>query len=409
MMTTMTPTIRPSAPTVGRTYLRLAIAGGGTGGHIQPGLHLLENLRARKEAPFELKELLWFGTGRSVEDRAFAGLPELLEGAAFERASLTLEPAGGGAPSLRGLSLRVLPAVQAARKKLKQHQSDVVLGLGGFTCLPVILAARSLGIPTALLEINAVRGRATRWLAPLVKRVFHAWPSTLPQGRTRSARDCWTGPPLASRFHSGRPSSEQSLACRAQLGFDPKRPLLVMLGGSQGAGGINEFASKYASVFVDAGVQVFLQAGPGKLDRRLDGVPGFKTVEYVRDVADLLTAADLVLCRGGASTLAELCGLARPGVVVPYPHHADQHQAVNAAQLGAGVRLVLEPDLSQETAFELCQLTSQSGTATRDSMCVALKGRFPYERPGDQILDELLRISRVGMGGPLLPENTAVQ
>lgn len=390
----MKQTHRNTTRTLERASLRLAIAGGGTGGHIQPGLHLLENLAVREEAPFELADLLWFGTGRAVEDRAFAGLAELLDGTAYERSSLTLEPAGGGAPSLRGLSLRVLPAVQAARQALKRHRSEVVLGLGGFTCLPVILAARSLGIPTALLEINAVRGRATKWLAPLVKRVFHAWPATLPEGRGRSARDCWSGPPLASRFHAGRPAANEIAESRTTLGFDAARPLLVVLGGSQGAGGINEFMAKHSSVFVEAGVQVYLQAGPGKLNERLASVPGFRCVEYVTDVALTLKAADLVLCRGGASTLAELCGLACPGVVIPYPHHADQHQAVNAGQLGAGVRLVLEQDLTEATARELCRLVSPAGSATREAMCVALKGRFPFERPGDRILDELAGLTR---------------
>ncbi len=393
-MTTMLETHSSSTGAVERASLRLAIAGGGTGGHIQPGMHLLENLRTREAAPVELTDLLWFGTGRAVEDRAFENLPPLLEGATFERASLTLEPSGGGAPSLRGLSMRALPAVRAAREALRRHRSEVVIGLGGFTCLPVILAARSLRIPTALLEINAVRGRATRWLAPLVKRVFHAWPATLPSGRGRSARDFWSGPPLASRFLDGKPTEEQRRECLTRLGFDPARPLLVVLGGSQGAGGINQFIADHRNLFAENGVQIYLQAGPGKLDARVANLPNVRAVEYVADVATALTAADLVLCRGGASTLAELCGLARPGVVVPYPHHADQHQAVNAGQLGAGVRLVLEHDLSLGTARELCRLLSPEGSATREAMCVALEDRFPFERPGDRILDELVRMSR---------------
>lgn len=382
--------------------LRLAFAGGGTGGHILPGRHLLENLQARDAASlFVLEDLVWFGTGRAVEERSFQGLDELLGESSFERIALALEPAGGGAPSLSGLSLKLLPAIRHARRVLRQHRTQVVLGLGGFTTLPVVLAARSLGLPTALLEINAVPGKATRWLSPLATRVYHAWPATLPRGRGRGRRDVWTGPPLATRYQRGQPDPNVQGRARAELGFEAESPLLLVLGGSQGASGINDFLLRHAPLFAGEQVQIYHQAGPGKLDPELTEHPKVRSVEYIHDVATALEACDLVLCRGGASTLSELCGLGRPAVVVPYPHHADLHQAVNARQLGAGVRLVLEQQLSESTARELCRLLSPHGKATRDSMAAALRGRFPCESPGQRILEDLYRLATERTRKPL--------
>ena len=134
--------------------MRLALAGGGTGGHVHPGLHLL----ADPVVSDGLADVLWFQSGRSVEDRAFENAALAVEVA---RVTLKLEKEGGGAPSLRGLAFKTGPAVKVARRALRAHGSDVLLGLGGFTSLPAVLAARSLGVPVALFEINALPGKAT--------------------------------------------------------------------------------------------------------------------------------------------------------------------------------------------------------------------------------------------------------
>src|SRR5690606_23048263 len=149
--------------------LRLALAGGGTGGHLLPGRHLLAHaLRAQGAV---LEDLLWFTSGREVEDRALAGLAAALGGTPSARVALAVEPPGGGAPSRLRLARCTPRAFAAARAALRRHRSGVLLGLGGFTSLPPVLAARSLGIPVLLLEVNAVPGAATRVLAPLARRV----------------------------------------------------------------------------------------------------------------------------------------------------------------------------------------------------------------------------------------------
>lgn len=348
--------------------LRLALAGGGTGGHIVPGRHLLAHVGG------ELADLVWLASGRSVEAYAFEGLEAKLGRTPSERVALRLEPAGGGAPTLASLAVRTAPAFVAARRALEQHASDVLLGLGGFVCFPAVIAARSLGIPVALLEVNAARGRATRALAPFVSAVFHAWPSTLPPGQLKTS-DVWTGPPLAPEFESGPPNEDAARRARALEGFDPRRPMLLVAGGSQGAGALNRFVRDELDTLASLGLQVLHQTGPGRVHEAARPRDGYRPVEYLTHVHRALVACDAVLCRGGASTLAEVAALARPAWVVPYPHHADRHQERNARELGSGVAIVHEGELGAPLAAEIARATSPLGAARLAAMARALHGR----------------------------------
>ena len=356
------------------TGLRLAIAGGGTGGHLVPGINIC--LRALSGGPPALEDVVWLSSGRSIEERLLAGLEERIAPVPLERAVLALEPRGGGAPSRAALVLRTAPAVLAARRVLAAHGSNVLLGLGGFTCLPAVLAARTLGLPVALLEMNAASGSATRWLTPFARAVFHSWRGTLPAGAD-DAVHCFVGPPLDREF-DGReiPSAEQAGA-RAELGFDPDRPLLLVLGGSQGSSAMNRFVRSYAPAIVASGIQVLHQTGPGRTDEACEPFSGYRSVEFVAPVHRALCAATAVLCRGGASTLAEVAAVGRPAVVVPYPHHADRHQEKNALELGDGVRIVPEEKLTASLRADLEKLCSPAGENERWRMSRALKSAIP--------------------------------
>jgi len=372
---TLTPTAPAGSDSTSLPPLRLALAGGGSGGHVLPGVHLIQHALAGKA----LEDLLWFQTGRGAEDAAMDGFGAQLGGTSFERRLLRLEPRGGGAPSLARLALCTPASVLMARSALVRHGTQVLLGLGGATALPAVIAAHSLGVPVALLEINAVEGRATRWLAPRARRVFHAWPGTLPSAPSgaRTERHLWTGPPLASDFALEPPPPNGLPAERRALGFDPDRPLLLVLGGSQGALGLNRFLAAQLHVLAERGVQVLHQVGPGRMGEAAAPREGYRAVEFLRPVHNALRAASLVLCRGGASTLAEVGALRRPAWVVPYPHHPDRHQERNAKQLGAGVRIVAESQLDEERARELARLCGQAGLELRVAMHTALQGCVP--------------------------------
>lgn len=375
--------------------LRLAFAGGGTGGHIVPGLHLLAHL----QGTLALSNLLWFQTGRRVEARVLAGLEERLAPVPSEQVVLRLEPEGGGAPGLGRLALRALPETLRARRAMKRHGTEVLLGLGGFTSLPAVLAAKSLGIPVALLEVNAAPGRATRTLAPLARRVFHAWRGTMPQGSSGTSRDRWTGPPLSTRYLGGAPGEDERRNAREHLGVAEGAPLLVVLGGSQGAGGLNDFVGKNAAAWSALGIEVLHQVGPGRSNEGAEAQAGYRAVEYIDDVRGALAAADFVLCRGGASTLAEVGASCRAAWVVPYPHHADRHQALNARELGDGVKIVEESELDGTRADEIGALLQSSGAEERAAMERALAGRVPCDA-AVRLCEELLALARPRTPGP---------
>jgi UDP-N-acetylglucosamine--N-acetylmuramyl-(pentapeptide) pyrophosphoryl-undecaprenol N-acetylglucosamine transferase len=313
---------------------------------------------------------------------------------------LAIEPHGGGAPSRARLALRTPGAVLRARESLVAHRSQVLLGLGGFTSLPAVLAARSLRIPVVLLEVNAHAGSATRWLSRFADRVLHAWRATLPHGEDRVDR--YVGPPLAPRFHRHAALHPRELDAtrahaREQLGFDARRPLLVVLGGSQGSSALNTFVRVHVPAFVAAGVQVLHQTGPGKLAEAGPRIAGYRALEYVDPAHEALAAATAALVRGGASTLAEVAAMRVPAFVAPYPGHADRHQERNARELGEGVRIVQDDALDGRTRDALLRLCAESGAIDRAVMSAALSRAVPTDaaaRIWDHIADVAARRRR---------------
>ena len=369
--------------------LRLAVVGGGTGGHVVPGLHMLAALLSDESLP-GLDDLVWFETGRAAEVASMARLDGLVGDRPVRRVRLAVEPSAGGAPSLARLFLKTPRAFLTARRALREQRSDVVFGLGGFTLLPVMLAARSLGLPVVLLEINAAPGRAVRVLAPLAAAVLHAWPSSLPEA-SRVGHHRVTGPPIGPEFTRAR-GDRTAGAWHARLGLAPDAPLLVVLGGSQGAGALNDFVRRHLAALRAAGVGVVHQVGPGRLAEAAPAEPGYLPVEFLEGVAELLAEATLALSRAGASTLAELAAIGLPAMVVPYPG-AGGHQLENAEQLVGGLVVVAEPDLGPEAAARLVELLGPAGEAWRAAASESLRLRVPADA-AQQVARELARFAK---------------
>lgn len=349
--------------------MRLAFAGGGTGGHIAPGKRVLEAVRDRDE---HVDDLVWFTSGRAVEDLALHGVDELVGAGGWERVTGVMEPHGGGAPSVLRIASRLLPEIWTARRALRRHKSQVLLGLGGFSALAPLLAARSLGIPCAWLEVNTLSGRATRLLAPRCAKVFHAWEST---SQGLAAHEV-VGPPLETRLFEAA-TDEARRAIREKLGLATDAPLLVILGGSQGALGLNTFTAAHAQEWVAAGLNVLHQCGPGRLSEGAGSLAGYLAVEFIDDVPAVLACADLALARAGASTVAEIGAARLPAIFVPHPASPDRHQHKNAALLGAGARVVDQSELGSDFAAELLKLAGSGGTEERVRMSEALAGAVP--------------------------------
>jgi UDP-N-acetylglucosamine--N-acetylmuramyl-(pentapeptide) pyrophosphoryl-undecaprenol N-acetylglucosamine transferase len=314
---------------------RVCLVSGGTGGHLMPAMVLARAMRASGHEAMLVTE------GREVER-------ELLRRELPDVTGVELPPAGR---FRLGLPLWLMRATAAARRVLREHEVDCVVSTGGRPSVPVALAAKSLGKPVYLLEQNAVTGRANRWLAPFAARIYHG----LPADDATTPRALLTGTPL-------RPELGQldRAAARALLGLRDDAPVVLVTGGSQGARSLNEIVPQ---ALLRAGVplQVLHLAGLGRDDavRRFYASSDGKLTAHVRPVAHdmdrMFGAADLVICRGGGTTVAELCAVGRAAIIVPYPFHRDRQQLRNAEVLArAGAALIVEePALSVDAMTEL--------------------------------------------------------
>ena len=255
--------------------------------------------------------------------------------------------------SLGSLPVWLLRATISARRHLRKHQVKGVISTGGRASVPVAIAARSLRIPLFLLEQNAVTGRANRWLLPMAKRMYVG----LPGAGEHHPRGKFTGTPLRSGF--GRVDREDA---RRSLGLQADVPVVLITGGSQGARVLNEVVPA-ALQRVQSKLQVMHLSGLGNdaaVRHRYSEVAR-DNVAHVRAVAAdmdrLFAAADLVICRGGGTTVAELMAVGRAAIIIPYPHHKDRQQLHNARVLetvGAAI-IQEERDLDQDALTQLLE------------------------------------------------------
>ncbi|MBI2496734.1 MAG: UDP-N-acetylglucosamine--N-acetylmuramyl-(pentapeptide) pyrophosphoryl-undecaprenol N-acetylglucosamine transferase [Opitutae bacterium] len=307
---------------------RFLIACGGTGGHLAPGIALAEALHAHGHAA------TLFISQKKVDARLCEHYPQLstvrVPGAPFGwRPDVHLRFLGRQAQGLLH-SLRFI----------REQRPDAIIGFGGFASAGVVVAGRLLGVPVALHEANRIPGLAIRVLSRLSKRLY------LPPGVRLPGR---LG--LVIR-HTGLPVRAEVAriprdAARAQLGVDPAQKLLVLFGGSQGSTPLNAWLNANLPALAGEGIQVWCVTGLGKGEsgvRELHARNGTVVRAWFEPFTDrvgtLLSAADLVLGRAGAGTLAELVRCETPAILIPYPHAADNHQQANAAyfeQQGGGL------------------------------------------------------------------------
>jgi UDP-N-acetylglucosamine--N-acetylmuramyl-(pentapeptide) pyrophosphoryl-undecaprenol N-acetylglucosamine transferase len=316
------------------------ISCGGTGGHLSPGIALAEGLVARGHA---CRLLI---SEKEVDARLSEKYPQLL----FE----TMPGTGLSFHPVRFVRcvLSQARALAFCLQRLRQLRPDAIVGFGGFTSSPLVLAGWLLDVPAALHESNRVPGRAIRLLGRLASRVY--LPPGIRVSGIRASATRHVGLPVRREIVRSSPA-----AARAAFGLDASRQTLVLLGGSQGASPLNDWARANLPALAAEGIQVCCVTGLGK---GRDGPVELKTAtgEPVRAVfmpfcdrmAELMSAADLVVSRAGAGTLAELIRCETPAILVPYPQAADNHQRANAEYFerqGGGI-VIRQERLGQLTA-----------------------------------------------------------
>lgn len=311
-----------SAP---RKFLVMA---GGTGGHVFPALAVAQELRRRGH------EVVWMGAPDSFESRTVPA-----QGFVMETVRVT-GLRGKGALALLGAPLRLLRAVAQAWTILARQRPHAVLGMGGFASGPGGLAAWLRRVPLVIHEQNAAPGLTNRLLSRVAQTVLEAFPGTFPHARS-------VGNPVRTGF-SAVPAPEQ------RIGRSPGPMRVLVVGGSQGARALNErLPQALALLPPDRRPQVCHQAG-----RTLDvaqrayaesGVEA-RIEAFITDMPQAYAQADLVICRAGASTVAELCAAGCASLLVPFPFAVDDHQTRNGEYLvrAGAARLVPESALTPE-------------------------------------------------------------
>ncbi len=356
------------------------LAGGGTGGHVYPLLAVAHALRAL--AP-ELR-IAFVGTARGLEQRVVpaAGFPLLLTGVVPLR--------GGGARGLlRGVA-RLGSALPEGLALVAAHRPLAVVSVGGYAAGPVCLAASLTRVPLALIEPNSVMGLANRLVAPLAVRAYTAHAGIAARFRAGVALDC--GVPI-------RPGFEP-------VPLPPRRGglRLLVLGGSQGARRLNE-ALPAALAQVSGITEIVHQSGVGADEalrhRYAEAGVQAEVVHFIDDMPRALARAHLVISRAGASALAEITGVGRPSLLVPFPHAADDHQTKNAAELArlGAARLLADAEATPERlAEELSRLAADEPELQRMAAAARRLGR---PDAAEVIAEDILGLA--GASIPTLP------
>jgi len=340
---------------------RVVLAGGGTGGHVFPGLALAEELR-RKESGVEV---LFVGAPGGIEEKL---VPE-----AGWRLELVESVKVRGKLDYLRLPFALLKAVRAASKLLRAFRPHAVVALGGYAALAPALAARRRGLPVAVLEQNAIPGRVSRFLSRFAAEVHAAYEESAPRF-PRPGKVAVSGNPV-------RRSIIEAAGRRAARGGGGRLSLLVA-GGSQGARRLNElFIEAVAKLAPQAGglrvVHLTGSAHHGAAVKAAGGLPlEVELVAFEKDMAARYADADLILSRAGATGLAEIavCGL--PAILVPFPFAKDNHQEANARafERAGAARVLLEGSLSGERlAAELRGLMEND--EQRAEMAARMKAR----------------------------------
>ncbi len=353
----------------------LALVGGGTGGHIFPAVAIAQVWKARGG------QLIFIGNPKSIEARVTAELG--FEFHSFQ--TRRLKNAGGleRARTLLGLPVNLLKAVQLLRRLRPQ----VVLGVGGYVSGPVLLAAAALRLPCAVAEQNARAGLSNRILGRFVQRVYSAFPqieAQMPPGKVRLL---------------GNPLRREVLAQAERARPAGRGRRVFVLGGSQGALALNQHLpavlSTLSQEFPD--LQVLHQAGRGKEEPvkaayAAAAFPKARVEAFIDEIAQEMEAADLLVARAGATTVAELACIGRPALLIPFPYAADDHQAANAqalVDLGAA-QMLREEALKEQLPGVLKRLLNdQEGLAEMGRRA----RRLARPKAAEEIVEDLWNLS----------------
>lgn len=371
--------------------MRVLFACGGTAGHINPALAVAGRLR-------ELMpdcEILFVGCRRQIET-------VLVPKSGYDIKVLRVWPYNRSI-SIKGLIHNIkavyflAKATIKARKIIKEFKPDIVVGTGGYVCYPVLKAAAALGIPTAVHESNAVPGLTTKKLSAIVDKVMLGFEGSREFYKCRE-KTVVTGTPVRGEF--GKYSKS---AAKAELGIPMNKPLVVSVWGSLGASNMNASMCDFISLARDdPSFTLIHSAGSEGYEPMINTLRekcpdyeacGFDVREYIYDMPRVMAAADLVLCRAGASTVSELTYMHKPTIFVPSPYVTNNHQYKNAKIIedAGGARLFEEQSLDPKKLLDEVR-SILSSPEILNEMAEAME-RLSRPEATDMIAEEILKLT----------------
>ena len=376
--------------------MKIVFTCGGTAGHVNPALALAGLIKERKPD----SEILFVGARRGIEKQLIesAGWPfRTVEISSFHR-SLTPKELRHNLISLRNL----LRSPGEAKALLKEFPADLVVGTGGYASYPMIRAASSLGIPAAIHESNAIPGLTTRLLEKHADLIMVGFEECRKNYR-HPDKVLVTGTPVRGDFF--RLTRKQA---KQKLGMDDGRPLIVSFFGSLGAAEMNRETARFLALEARNGLPFHHVHGAGAIgcqrmggylrDEKVDlsRTPELEVREYIQNMSELMRAADLVICRAGASTISELTALGVPALIIPSPNVTHNHQESNARVLAdaGGAVMILEKDSSGQRLYDTaCDILHDEDR--RKAMSAAMSSLGTIDA-AEKILDAVMALVRSG-------------
>lgn len=311
---------------------KIVLTGGGTAGHVTPNIALLPHLR---EAGYEV---FYMGSYDGIEKRLIADFDIPYTGISTGKFRRYLDLKNFTDP------FRVIKGYSEAKKYLKELMPDVVFSKGGFVSVPVVRAAAALKIPCIIHESDMTPGLANKLCIPVAAKVCCNFPETLQN--LPSSKAVLTGSPIREELASG-----SRLEGLKFCGFTANKPVIMVVGGSQGAASVNEAVRKALPALLED-FQVVHLCGKEKIDDSLLTLEGYKQFEYLKaELKDIFAMADVVISRAGANAICELLALAKPNILIPLPAAKSRgDQLLNARSFASqGFSIVLDEEELTET------------------------------------------------------------
>lgn len=369
--------------------MKAIIAAAGTGGHINPGIAIANKIK--EEEPNS--KIIFIGTNRGLEN-------DLVPRAGYELETIN---AYGIERKLTFSNFKrlfhTINSIREAKKIIHKFKPDVVIGTGGYICLPVMIAAHRLNIPIIIHESNAFPGVAVKILSKKANTVlvgFKEGKERLPNAK----KIVVTGTP--TKVQKLELKAEEQLRIKKELGVNDSKPIVLVFGGSQGAQSINNSLISIISNKKNKDYQIIWAAGPLQYDNikeelaekglNIDTLNNVKIMPYIYNMEEVMNVVDLVVCRSGAMTITEIANVGKPAIFIPFPYATENHQEYNAKVLEKvnAAKIILDKDLTAEKLQDTIQEIIKSKTTLEEMSKNAAK--ISVKDVENQIYQEIKKV-----------------